>query len=106
VLARLRAVGTIFIGESSSVAFGDYMTGANHVLPTAGLARCYSGLSTMDFVRFTSWQRVTPTAAAHLANDVGVFADAEGLPAHALAARSWAVPDATRNSANSQTDLT
>ncbi|MEP6779466.1 MAG: histidinol dehydrogenase [Gemmatimonadaceae bacterium] len=89
VLARLRAAGTIFIGESSAVAFGDYMTGANHVLPTGGLARCYSGLSTMDFVRWTSWQRVTPEAAARLAGDVGVFADAEGLPAHALAARSW-----------------
>ena len=93
VLARLRAAGTIFIGESSSVAFGDYMTGANHVLPTAGLARCYSGLSTMDFVRWTSWQRISPEAAARLSKDVGVFADAEGLPGHAVAARSWATHD-------------
>ncbi len=90
MLTRLRAAGTVFVGESSSVAFGDYMTGANHVLPTAGLARCYSGLSTNDFVRWTTWQRVTPDAASQLSNDVGVFADAEGLPAHALAARSWA----------------
>ena len=90
VLARIRAAGTVFLGESSSVAFGDYMTGANHVLPTAGLARCYSGLSTMDFVRWTSWQRVSPEAAASLAHDAGVFADAEGLPAHALTARYWA----------------
>ncbi|MEO7997640.1 MAG: histidinol dehydrogenase [Gemmatimonadaceae bacterium] len=89
VLSRLRAAGTVFVGESSSVAFGDYMTGANHVLPTAGLARCYSGLSTLDFVRWTSWQRVTPEAAGRLAEDVGVFADAEGLPAHAAAARFW-----------------
>lgn len=88
-LSRLRSAGTVFVGESSSVAFGDYMTGANHVLPTAGLARCYSGLSTMDFVRWTSWQRVTPEAAAQLANDVGVFADSEGLSAHAAAARYW-----------------
>ena len=89
ILSQLRAVGTVFVGESSSVAYGDYMTGANHVLPTAGLARCYSGLSTMDFVRWTSWQRVSPEAAASLANDVGVFADAEQLPGHALAARAW-----------------
>jgi histidinol dehydrogenase len=92
ILTRLRAAGTVFIGESSSVAFGDYMTGANHVLPTAGLARCYSGLSTLDFVRWTSWQRVSPAAASRLASDVGTFADAEQLPAHALAARSWGAP--------------
>jgi histidinol dehydrogenase len=88
-LAALRSAGTIFVGESSSVAYGDYMTGANHVLPTAGAARCYSGLSTLDFVRWTTWQEVTPDAAASLADDVGRFADAEALPAHAAAARAW-----------------
>jgi hypothetical protein len=82
-------VGTVFLGETSSVAYGDYMTGANHVLPTGGLARSYSGLSTLDFVRWTTWQRVTPQAAAKLAYDVGRFADAEGLPGHAAAARAW-----------------
>lgn len=89
VLAQLRGAGTVFVGASSSVAFGDYMTGANHVLPTGGLARSYSGLSTLDFVRWTTWQRVSPAAAARLAADVGAFADAEGLPGHALAARAW-----------------
>jgi histidinol dehydrogenase len=88
-LARLRNAGTVFVGSSASVAFGDYMTGANHVLPTGGLARAYSGLSTLDFVRWTSYQRVTPDAAARLAQDVSVFADAEGLPGHAAAARAW-----------------
>jgi len=88
-LARLRGAGTVFIGASSSVAFGDYMTGANHVLPTGGLARSYSGLSTLDFVRWTTYQRVSPSAAARLADDVGTFADAEGLPGHAAAARAW-----------------
>ena len=88
-LAALRGAGTVFVGASSSVAFGDYMTGANHVLPTGGLARCYSGLSTLDFVRWTTYQRVTTDAAARLASDVGVFADAEGLPGHAAAARAW-----------------
>ncbi len=89
VLGQLRSAGTVFVGASSSVAFGDYMTGANHVLPTGGLARSYSGLSTLDFVRWTTWQRVSPEAAARLAPDVGTFADAEGLPGHALAARAW-----------------
>ena len=91
-LAALRSAGTIFVGASSSVAYGDYMTGANHVLPTAGAGRSYSGLSTLDFVRWTTWQEVTPAAAASLAEDVGRFADAEGLPAHAAAARAWGVP--------------
>jgi histidinol dehydrogenase len=89
VLARLRHAGTVFVGASASVAFGDYMTGANHVLPTGGLARSYSGLSTQDFVRWTTYQRVSPEAAARLASDVGTFADAEGLPGHAQAARAW-----------------
>ncbi len=74
------------------MSFGDYMTGANHVLPTGGLARAYSGLSTLDFVRWTTWQRVTPEAAARLAADVGVFADAEGLDGHARSARAWGTP--------------
>jgi len=88
-LARLRNAGTVFVGASASVAFGDYMTGANHVLPTGGLARSYSGLSSLDFVRWTTYQRITPEAAARLAVDVGVFADAEGLAGHAMAARAW-----------------
>ncbi len=87
--ATLRGAGTVFLGEAASVAFGDYMTGANHVLPTGGLSRCYSGLSTLDFIRWTSWQRVTPAAAASLAPDVGRFADSEGLPNHAVTARQW-----------------
>jgi len=89
VLPSLRNAGTVFVGATASVAFGDYMTGANHVLPTGGLARSYSGLSTLDFVRWTTYQRVTRDAAARLADDVGIFADAEGLPGHASTARAW-----------------
>jgi hypothetical protein len=87
--SRIRGAGTIFIGETSSVAFGDYLTGANHVLPTGGLARSYSGLSVTDFIRWTTTQRVDVAAAASLAADTSVFADAEGLPGHAAAARQW-----------------
>lgn len=92
ILPGLRNVGAVFLGSASSVAFGDYATGANHVLPTGGLARCYSGLSTQDFVRWTSWQEVTPEAAARLADDVALLARSEGLPAHAAAARHWSIP--------------
>jgi len=88
--AIVRNAGTVFFGETSSVAFGDYMTGANHVLPTGGLARSYSGLSTMDFVRWTTFQRVDRAAARRLAADTVVFAEAERLGAHANAARAWA----------------
>lgn len=93
-LAKVRSAGTVFVGESASVAFGDYMTGANHVLPTAGLARSWSGLSTLDFVRWTTTQRVSREAAARLADDVGAFADVEGLPGHAAAARAFTAPGA------------
>ena len=89
VLAELRSAGTIFVGETASVAFGDYMSGANHVLPTGGLARIWSGLSTLDFMRWTTWQRIDRDAARLLARDVDVFATAEGLPGHAATARQW-----------------
>ncbi len=89
LLPSIRSAGTVFVGETSSVSFGDYMTGANHVLPTGGLARSYSGLSTLDFVRWTTYQRVDRDAAARLASDVAAFADAEQLPGHAAAARAW-----------------
>jgi histidinol dehydrogenase len=89
LLPHVRNAGTVFLGSSSSVAFGDYMTGANHVLPTAGAARMYSGLSTADFMRVTSWQRISSDAAARFATDVPLFAAAEGLPAHAAAAGAW-----------------
>jgi histidinol dehydrogenase len=88
-LDALRNAGTVFVGETASVAFGDYLSGANHVLPTGGLARSYSGLSTLDFVRWTTWQRIDGDAAARMADAVGSFADAEGLPGHAAAARQW-----------------
>ena len=91
-LAAVRNAGTVCVGDSSSVAFGDYATGANHTLPTAGLARSYSGLSTLDFVRWTTWQRVSPDAAARLADDVALLGRAEGLPAHAAAAAAWRRP--------------
>jgi histidinol dehydrogenase len=79
--------GTVFLGEPSTVAFGDYATGANHVLPTSGRSRAFSGLSVLEFLRFYTWQELTPGGAAGMADDVGLLADAEGLPAHAAAAR-------------------
>jgi histidinol dehydrogenase len=89
VLPQLRGAGTVFLGEQSSVAFGDYLTGSNHVLPTGGKAAAFSGLSTQDFMRWTSYQRVTRDAASRLAWDVRVLAESEGLFAHAAAGSAW-----------------
>jgi histidinol dehydrogenase len=86
---QIKNTAAIFIGQSSSVAFGDYVTGGNHVLPTNGLGRWYSGLSVLDFIRWTSIQTVSETAAASLAGDTERFALAEGLPGHAATARQW-----------------
>jgi histidinol dehydrogenase len=83
-----RNAGAVFLGETSSVTYGDYLTGANHVLPTRGLARSYSGLSVLDFMRWTTVQSVDRAAAARLADDVAIFARAEGLPGHAAAAQA------------------
>lgn len=88
-LQDVRNAGTVFLGVTTSVAFGDYMTGANHVLPTGGSARVYSGLSPLAFVRWTTYQRVDETAARRLASDVAQFANAELLPGHAAAAARW-----------------
>ena len=88
--ARARNAGCVFVGAASSVVFGDYISGGNHVLPTAGSGRSYSGLGTLDFVRWTSFQRVTPEAARRFARDTALLADAEGLGGHASAALRFA----------------
>jgi histidinol dehydrogenase len=85
---KVRTAGTTFVGPSASVAFGDYMTGANHVLPTMGRARSFSGLSTLNYLRSFTIQEITPAGARSMADDVQTLALAEGLPAHAAAARA------------------
>lgn len=83
---RTRTAGTTFVGPAASVAFGDYLTGANHVLPTGGAARRFSGLSTRHFLRSHTIQEIEPAGAHSMASDVALLAGAEGLPAHAAAA--------------------
>jgi histidinol dehydrogenase len=82
----VRTAGTTFVGAAASVAFGDYMTGANHVLPTAGRARSFSGLSTSHYLRSYTVLDIDASGAAWLAADVGVLAVAVGLPGPAAAA--------------------
>ena len=89
---RISTAGTIFVGSAASVAFGDYMTGANHVLPTSGRARSFSGLSSNHFMRSFTIQEIDPRGAASMAKDVSVLAEAEGFPAHAAAALARSQP--------------
>ncbi len=85
-MERVRTAGTVFLGDDASVAFGDYMSGANHVLPTGGLARSFSGLSTDHFLRHFTWQEIDADGAGRMAGPVATLARAEALPAHAEAA--------------------
>jgi histidinol dehydrogenase len=79
---RFTCAGSIFLGDWSAQAFGDYATGTNHVLPTGGVARSRGGLSTTDFVQCISVQEVSKMGLARLAPVVAQFAKAEGLVAH------------------------
>ncbi len=83
----VRSAGAVFVGASSPEVFGDYVAGPSHVLPTCGSARFASGLSVADFLRRSHRIHFSPEAAAHRAAAAAVLADAEGLPAHAAAAR-------------------
>jgi len=85
LLQRIRAAGTVFLGPWSAQPFGDYASGSNHVLPTAGWARARGGLSTADFVKCISVQHISEEGFARLAQDVQILARAEGLLAHANA---------------------
>ncbi|HJU75588.1 MAG TPA: histidinol dehydrogenase [Gemmatimonadaceae bacterium] len=80
-----RNAGSVFV-RGASVVYGDYLTGANHVLPTAGYARTHSGLGTEFFMRWVTIQSVAPAAAREIAPIAATLARAEGLDAHAAAA--------------------
>ena len=80
---QLRNAGSIFIGQYAPQAVGDYMSGANHVLPTVGGARTRAGLSVLDFVKIITVPQLTSSGLRGLAGDIACVARAEGLEAHA-----------------------
>lgn len=80
---RITRAGTIFVGDRTVPAAGDYATGSNHVLPTAGAARFRGGLSAADFVRTIAVQSMSAAALADLGPSVALLAREEGLEAHA-----------------------
>ena len=82
-LPSVQNAGSVFVGDHSAQAAGDYIAGPNHVLPTAGVARCRGGLSVMDFVKVITVQQLTPKGLRRLAPAGIRLAEAEGLRAHA-----------------------
>jgi histidinol dehydrogenase len=83
LINRPIVAGAVFVGPYTAQAAGDYATGSNHVLPTAGAARFRGGLSAADFVRVMAVQRLTADGLARLAPTIVPLARAEGLRAHA-----------------------
>ncbi len=81
--SSIRRAGTVFVGSSSAVAFGDYCAGPNHVLPTGGTARFSSALGPHDFVRRVQYLEMSEEGAAKLAPAAEALAREEGLTLHA-----------------------
>jgi len=85
LLPRIQHAGSIFLGPYAPVPVGDYASGTNHVLPTGGCARMFSGLSVDDFVKKPTFQHLTREALAGLKDTVITLAEHEGLHLHARA---------------------
>lgn len=83
---RLRCYGSLFLGQNTTVAFGDKASGPNHVLPTSGAARYTGGLSVHKFLKTVTWQRVGDQALPDLARATANISRAEGMEAHARTA--------------------
>ena len=86
-LPSVRNAGSVFLGPWSPEAVGDYCSGTNHVLPTYGSARAYSGLGLADFLRTMTVQELSFAGLTRLAPTVRSLAELEGLDAHAAAVR-------------------
>ncbi|RRU21931.1 histidinol dehydrogenase [Stenotrophomonas sp. 278] len=81
-LPQVEAAGSVFLGDYTPEALGDYCSGTNHVLPTAGAARAYSGVSVSSFQNMISVQQATVQGIAGIGESARVLARAEGLDAH------------------------
>jgi histidinol dehydrogenase len=84
-LPQIHNAGSIFLGAWSPEPMGDYCSGTNHVLPTYGYARTYSGLSVLDFVKSVTVQELSPAGLRALGPTAVTLAELEGLDAHAKA---------------------
>jgi histidinol dehydrogenase len=86
-LPFIQNAGSVFVGDYSAQAAGDYASGPNHVLPTSGQARFRGGLSVMDFVKVITVQQLSGAGLKRIAPAIECLAAAEGLPAHARSIR-------------------
>ncbi len=86
-LDAVTSAGSVFLGDHSPEPLGDYCSGTNHVLPTYGYARAYSGLSLLDFQKRITVQEITASGLRRLGPTAITLADLEGLDAHAAAVR-------------------
>lgn len=84
-LAQVSSAGSVFLGHWTPEPMGDYCSGTNHVLPTYGYARAYSGLSLLDFVKRITVQEITPAGLRELGPTAVTLAGLEGLDAHGAA---------------------
>jgi sulfopropanediol 3-dehydrogenase len=82
-LQHLRNYGSLFLGEETTVAFGDKTSGPNHILPTKGAARYTGGLSVGKFLKTVTWQRMTREANREIATVAARISRLEGMEAHA-----------------------
>lgn len=87
VMTKIRNAGAIFLGEYSSEPLGDYYAGPNHILPTNGTARFFSPLNVDDFMKKTSLISYSREALEQAHKDIELFAEKEGLTAHANSIR-------------------
>ncbi|WP_206454555.1 histidinol dehydrogenase [Aurantimonas marina] len=85
-LERLQCYGSLFLGEETTVAFGDKASGTNHVLPTSGAARYTGGLSVHKFMKMVTWQRATRNGARPVAEATARISRLEGMEGHARTA--------------------
>jgi sulfopropanediol 3-dehydrogenase len=85
-LQRLKSYGSLFLGEETTVAFGDKASGPNHVLPTSGAARYTGGLSVHKFMKTVTWQRATRDGARPVAEATARISRLEGMEGHARTA--------------------
>lgn len=85
-LGRLQCYGSLFLGEETTVAFGDKAAGPNHVLPTSGAARYTGGLSVHKYMKLVTWQKVTREGSKAVAESTARISRLEGMEGHARTA--------------------
>ena len=87
IFSKVKNYGTVFIGEYSTEAFGDYIVGTNHILPTSGSAKFSSGVGVMDFMKRTSFVKMNKKSAKQLEKHVSNMAEIEQLHGHKMSVK-------------------